>query len=81
MVLKSNLIVFFVITVIELSAEIAALQTAVSTTRQELKKSLQKQHVAGERLSSSAGRGSRLDASAESKQEGAEKELPATDSQ
>ncbi|XP_030589138.1 vacuolar ATPase assembly protein VMA22 [Archocentrus centrarchus] len=67
--------------VIELSAQIAALQTAVLSARQELKHSLQNKHIPGERLSSSAGQGSRLDASAESKQEGAEKELPATDSQ
>ncbi|CAI5647591.1 unnamed protein product [Oreochromis niloticus] len=67
--------------VIELSAEIAALQTAVLSARQELKHSLQNKHTPGERLSNSAGQGSRHNTSAESKQEEAEKQLSATDSQ
>ncbi|XP_063320920.1 coiled-coil domain-containing protein 115 isoform X2 [Pelmatolapia mariae] len=67
--------------VIELSAEIAALQTAVLSARQELKHSLQNKHTPGERLSNSAGQGSRHNTSAESKQEEAEKQLSAKDSQ
>ncbi|XP_005914759.1 coiled-coil domain-containing protein 115 [Haplochromis burtoni] len=67
--------------VIELSAEIAALQAAVLSARQELKHSLQNKHTRGERLSNSAGQGSRHNTSAESKQEEAEKQLSAKDSQ
>lgn len=67
--------------VIELSAEIATLQTAVLNTRQELKDCLKNKHTAGERLSSSAGQGGRLNNSTESKQAETGEEPPASESQ
>lgn len=66
--------------VIELSAEIATLQTAVLKTRQELKLGLENQRSRSETLNSSGGKSSITNCN-KSKQEEDEERLPAVDSQ
>ncbi|XP_029975332.1 vacuolar ATPase assembly protein VMA22 isoform X2 [Salarias fasciatus] len=66
--------------VIELSAEIATLQDAISNSRQELSLSLKNKQTAAERVGSPLGQGDKLNGSGESKQKDSGGEVPIKES-